>query len=50
MSRQLEYTGEACECGHPMYTRVVRIGARPEPGGDRRVGTRNACGGDGVPH
>jgi hypothetical protein len=30
MSRQHEYTGETCECGHPMYTRVVKIGSRPE--------------------
>ena len=30
MPRRNEYTGEACECGHPTYFRVVQVGSRPE--------------------
>lgn len=30
MPRTNEYIGQTCECGHPMYVRVVRIGSRPE--------------------
>jgi len=30
MTRRNEYTGEMCECGRPLYVRVVTVGARPE--------------------
>jgi hypothetical protein len=30
MARRHEYTGEVCQCGNPMYVRVVQAGDRPE--------------------
>ncbi len=30
MARRHEYTGEVCQCGNPMYVRVVSVGDRPE--------------------
>jgi hypothetical protein len=30
LARQNEYSGEQCGQGHPLYVRVVKIGARPE--------------------